>query len=142
VVLAYVITLIGNEYSERVADHCIATGERFGVKVEPFPATSAEDAEHVMESFGLRWTFPLEGEAVCPSTGLLLRAYRNRDLRARIGCAMSHYRLWRECGAQEEPCLILEHDAEFIRAIPASRLPAWSTAPREPRRMVSSGGRR
>jgi GR25 family glycosyltransferase involved in LPS biosynthesis len=31
---------------------------------------------------------------------------------------MSHFRLWEECVRLDEPILILEHDAVFIRALP------------------------
>lgn len=68
-----------------------------------------------MHQHGLRWTWANgnTSPAVCPVTGLRQHPYG--DLKAKIGCSMSHYLLWLEC---DEPTLILEHDAVFIAPLP------------------------
>lgn len=111
---AFCITLFGHEYSERVADRCIRTAKEVGkIEVAAFPAVHARDAQKVMQAGGLRWTWG----GKCAVTGLRQEGYGG-DLNARIGCAMSHYLLWKACIERDEPILILEHDAVFLRELP------------------------
>jgi len=106
---AYVITLRGHEYSERVADRCIKTAKDIGgIDVGRFDAVAASDALSVMEGRGLKWTW---GEGC---GGLDHHSYGGQ-LEPRIACAMSHYTLWQRCAWGGAPILILEHDAVFIR---------------------------
>ena len=107
---AFVITLIGHAYSEAVAKRCIRSAASCGLTVETFPATGKDDAEAVMRHHGLKWTW---GEGRCPVTKLNQHSYGGGL--ARVGCAMSHFRLWLEC---TEPMLVLEHDAVFLRPLP------------------------
>ena len=107
---AYVITLRGNEYSERVAARCIKTAKDIGgIAVKYFNAITADDAIKVMECRGLKWTWGDGG------AGLKHHSYGGNEA-ARIGCAMSHYALWEKCAWFGKPLLILEHDAVFVRA--------------------------
>jgi GR25 family glycosyltransferase involved in LPS biosynthesis len=106
-VRACVITLAGHGYSEAAADRCIDSAN---IPVERFRATPAEEAEDTLRAFGLRWTW---GEGRCPTTGLRMHRYGGHL--ARIGCAMSHFRLWLECAESGAPLMILEHDAVFLR---------------------------
>ena len=106
---AYVITLRGHEYSERVAARCIQTAKDIGgIDVRRFDAVSENDAIPAMQSRGLQWTWGNGG------AGLDHHSYGGR-LAPRIGCAMSHFMLWERCVLDDTPLLILEHDAVFIR---------------------------
>lgn len=106
---AFVITLRGHEYSERVAARCIRTARDVGgIDVECFDAVAADNAVGVMEGRGLKWTW---GNGVA---GLKHHSYGGDDA-ARIGCAMSHYALWEKCAWLNVPMLILEHDSVFLR---------------------------
>ena len=59
---AYVITLRGHEYSERVAARCIKTAKDIGgIAVKYFNAVTDDDAGRVMEGRGLKWTGGDEG---------------------------------------------------------------------------------
>ena len=115
---SYVITLHGNEYSERKAAQCIKSGALHGVNVKKFNAVSSDRAESVMKRNGLRWTWANNNtsRAICPITGLKQHPYGN--LNAKIGCSMSHFLLWSMCVALNETLLILEHDAVFVRPMP------------------------
>jgi len=115
---AFVITLRGNEYSERKAARCIESAAQFGTIVERFDAVPASEAHAVMESRGLKWTWANgnTSEAVCPISKLKQHPYGKLD--AKIGCSMSHYILWEMCDEGDEPFLILEHDAVFLRQPP------------------------
>ena len=106
----FVITLRGNEYSERVAARCIKTAKDIGgIEVKYFNAVTADNAVKVMEGHGLKWTWGEDG------AGLKHHSYGGSEA-ARIGCAMSHYALWEKCAWSGKPLLILEHDSVFIRA--------------------------
>lgn len=102
---AFVITLYGNEYSERVAQRCIDSAN---IEVRRFPACSANRAERVLEGMGIEWTW---GRGY---RGLDHKPYGG-DYAARVGCFVSHYMLWKHCKTINEPVLILEHDAVFVR---------------------------
>lgn len=117
---AFVITIKDHEYSEQVADRCISSAAKNGLEVEKFYGVDRERAEQVMNDFGLEWTWANNNteECYCPKTGLRMHPYRTTDLRAVIGCAMSHFQLWRKCVELDEPIVILEHDSIFLRPFP------------------------
>jgi len=119
-VKAYVITIRGHAYSEGCASRCIDSAAQFGVEVERFDAVAGELAvRNLMESCSLRWTWPAFAPSLCMYTGLKQHVYRTHDHYTRMGCALSHFLLWQRCIAAEEPILILEHDAVFLRGLPA-----------------------
>ncbi len=107
---AFVIVLKGHEYSERKAARCIETARDIGwLHVERFEGVNKYDAEAVMESHCLRWTWAQKDR----EHGLQQRPYGQRA--PKIGCAMSHFLLWRRCVQEDETFMILEHDAVFER---------------------------
>lgn len=106
---AFVITLEGNEYSERVAWRCVETASTIGgLQVEQVAAIGPKTSLDVMRGFGLEWTWGNNGG------GLIHHSYGG-SLERRVGCAMSHYQLWHHCAEIGKPILILEHDAVFIQ---------------------------
>jgi GR25 family glycosyltransferase involved in LPS biosynthesis len=115
---AFVITLEGHEYSEAKATRCIESAAEFGIKAEKFKAIDQDQAFQSMAEHGLRWTWANGNisNSTCPITGLAQHPYG--DLASKIGCSMSHYLLWQHCVNTQEPILILEHDAVFLRALP------------------------
>jgi GR25 family glycosyltransferase involved in LPS biosynthesis len=122
---AYVITLKGNDYSEQAADRCIASAKKYGVDVEKFYGVDKTHSQEVMESFGLKWTWANNNTKAenCPISGLYTFPYTSSSgslaaLGSKIGCSMSHYLLWKKSVDLDEPILILEHDAVFVRPLP------------------------
>lgn len=117
---AFVIYLPDNPYSVEVADRCIASAKKFGLTVEKFAGVNKENAVDEMYKSGLNWTWANNNteHTVCNYTGLKQFPYTAADFRAKIGCSMSHYRLWEKCVALNEDLLILEHDAVFLRSVP------------------------
>ena len=106
---AYVITLRGDRYSERVAQRCVDTGmDVGGVDVKIHPAVPAKDARRLMETYGIAWTWGKGGG------GMNHHSYGGSD-DARIGCALSHLELWMAANFYQKPILILEHDAVFVK---------------------------
>lgn len=108
-------------YSVGVADRCIGTAAGFGLTVEKYAGVNKETAVAEMEAVGLSWTWADNNtrRMTCPVTGLTTFPYTASDFRTKIACSMSHYKLWKECAESGEDYLILEHDAVFLRALPA-----------------------
>lgn len=118
---AFVITLKGHGYSESVADRCIASAKKHGLEsIEKFYGINKDRALKFMADEKLSWTWADNNtrERICHRTGLKMHPYRTNDFRAVVGCAMSHYSLWKKCVELDEPILILEHDSVFIHKFP------------------------
>lgn len=118
---SYVITLQNHDYSQQKADRCIESAQTVGkIATEKFYGVDKAISRSIMKGFDLEWTWANNNKkpATCPITGLKQRPYYGANLDAKIGCSMSHYLLWRRCVNLDEPILILEHDAVFIREFP------------------------
>jgi GR25 family glycosyltransferase involved in LPS biosynthesis len=116
---AFVIA-IATKYSMACATRCVESAALHGLEVKLFEGIGREDAIRVMEDHGLKWTWAENNtkKTTCPITGLAQFPYTTADLRARIGCAMSHFALWSRCVAMDESILVLEHDSVFLRPLP------------------------
>jgi len=122
---AFVITIQDHEYSENKARNCIMSGKRFGVDAENFYGVDKHTGVATMKGCGLEWTWAKNntGPDICPHTGLQQFPYKDASgnfasIDTKVACSMSHYMLWTRCVQLDEPILILEHDALFLRAVP------------------------
>ena len=122
---AFVITIKDHEYSESQADQCIGTGEDIGkIHVERFYGVNKNEAYSIMKLRGLEWTWADNNTqpSRCPITNLRHHPYYGANtipnFSALVGCTMSHYSLYLRCVELNEPILILEHDAIFVREFP------------------------
>jgi GR25 family glycosyltransferase involved in LPS biosynthesis len=100
----YVITMMGEPFSEALAQETLESLGRFGEQGQKFPATHGNDVdlhwkEHELKQFKIGQKFKTLNQGL-------------------IGCLLSHLRLWKLCREQNEPFLILEHDAVFVDHIP------------------------
>ena len=108
---AFIISIPDHPISQAATRVCIqsinSTASDLTAEIAPAvtPATMSE----------CKWTWPLRKKHICPLTGLLLSAYKTADINKRIACAQSHYMLWKKCIEINEPILILEHDALFVK---------------------------
>lgn len=59
----------------------------------------------------------------CFKTGLYKREYEAVDQARVVACALSHFMLWKKCSEGNEPIMILEHDAKFVRKFNYKDLP-------------------
>ena len=94
--------LKNSNISTSIAEKCIARANDFGIKAEVFNGIDGRDAHEIL--------FKLK-----------LRQYKPKMKGGRLGvlgCFLSHYFLWTECVANNEPYMILEHDAYMIRPLP------------------------
>ena len=102
---AFIITLRGNEISEKHSKDCVVQAKKFGIDVETFDAVN-----------GLEWESHAKRYNLKPR-------YKFKKGRAGVyGCFLSHYYLWRECALENKPFLILEHDGYFVRGLPKNVL--------------------
>ena len=88
-------------------------------EIERFDATHSKNVIDQFKKLFVDWTWPWIGEQLCFKTGLTMSAYQTVDPNKRVACFMSHYRLWQKCVELNEQILVLEHDAQFIKKLPA-----------------------
>ncbi len=116
--LAYAIVLKDNEISEFgfsiLKRSSSDVGNLFPIK--RFNACNYLDAQKAINDNEIVWNYPLSGTEFDGETGLLKSAYFGQSIWSRIGCFLSHYRLWQKCIELNEELMILEHDVVFIKA--------------------------
>lgn len=122
---AYIITLSGNQQSTEMADRCVESIENTNSNINwhHFEAvTPLTVATATKQVFGrnVPWTWQ-EGNDF--KTGLYKRPYEANDEARVVACALSHFSLWKKCADGNEPIMVLEHDAKFIRKFDISDLP-------------------
>jgi GR25 family glycosyltransferase involved in LPS biosynthesis len=63
------------------------------------------------------WNYPMvRGESRhVPEGNINIHPYLSPIPERRVGCSVSHYRLWQTIAASDNPALILEHDVLFTR---------------------------
>ena len=115
----YAIVVRGNEISEQGFETLQASSQAVGneFEIKRYDAVTPENAPALLKESGLEWTYPWHGVKLGPKIRLKLSAYPTRNRWARVACALSHYDLWDMCAEQNDPIMILEHDAKFIRKI-------------------------
>jgi len=101
---SFVITILDNEKSIKAAERCISSGAKFGVQIEKFKAITPKDdpATLLKENKILEQGFR-EGYSYFESCA---------------SAFLSHFSLWQKCAADNQPYLILEHDAVFVDSLP------------------------
>lgn len=114
---AYIITIPGNELSERAAATCIKSSLDVGneFSIEEFPAVTPDNVKETMLINKVVWNYPWLGQDLDWATGLVKKAYPTKHPAKRIACAMSHFMLWARSSNKDEDILVLEHDAIFTQ---------------------------
>jgi GR25 family glycosyltransferase involved in LPS biosynthesis len=107
---AFVITMMNDRYSLASAKKTIQTAEQMSedLDIEMFRAVTPDKIKDTT------YSYPVEGET-STYEGMTLVGYKARDVGKKIACSLSHMNLWNKCVQLDEPMLILEHDAVFIR---------------------------
>ena len=116
---SYVITLRGDEYSDR-ATRRLEESAPSNVSLNRFDAVTPDQVDRLMKKFKLKWTYPWQGQDFNFAAGLVLTAYPTAEPKKRIGCFLSHYMLWERCVKRDEPIIIHEQDSIYYsdEAIP------------------------
>ena len=114
---AFVITMMNDRYSLACAKKTIQTAEQMSedLDIEMFRAVTPDKIKDTT------YSYPVEGET-STYEGMTLVGYKARDVGKKIACSLSHMNLWNKCVQLDEPILILEHDAVFIRKFRPSKI--------------------
>ena len=85
------------------------------------PATTPETLSAHLKLFDVTkndWTYPSKGEKrIDLKTGLHITGYGANDIEKVISCMVSHMRCWLVAATHRHPCVILEHDAIFVKKL-------------------------
>jgi hypothetical protein len=118
----YIISLPGNELSEKLTAQCFKSCQDVGqpnVTIVPgFDATNSkvklqdyQFGQPIGELGEIKVPEALQGQAFIN----FLRIRRSDLLMTQIACFLSHYSLWCLCLAMDKPIVILEHDAIMVK---------------------------
>lgn len=102
---SFVIALLECELSMKLSRDCIDSAGNFDVGVE-----IKEGINGVTHGSSKLKEYGIEKFLLYP------------DKPGVIGCFLSHFELWKRCAELNEPILILEHDAVFLRPLPVDIL--------------------
>jgi hypothetical protein len=118
----YIISIQGNEVSEKLTKQCIESCEKVGQpNVRLFPAFDATHSPVKVQNHDLGKPIGELGTIKVPDfiqgQGFLnfLRLRRSDLLMTQIACFLTHYSLWCMCLEKDRPILILEHDAVMLK---------------------------
>lgn len=116
---AFAIVIKDNDISETGYSNLCSSSKKVGnaFEIERFDAITSVNVDACVSDEGIRWNYPWSSPSRDIVAGLIKTPYKTRNPKARIACAMSHYYLWKKSVELSEPILILEHDANFIKAI-------------------------
>lgn len=110
-----------NEHSLASAQELQENVKVCSLAIEPvlFEATQPKDIyRHIEQVFGrqVAWSWPTRpsDDGLDLYTGLYKRTYQAVDQNRVVACALSHMRLWKKCLDDNEPIMVLEHDARFL----------------------------
>jgi len=115
----YCITITDNQVSEVGYANCVSSANAVGIdfEIQRFEATTPDQVDRWLRGNRIKWNYPWDQPVVDFASGLVKTPYPTRNPQARIACAISHYRLWEQCAINNDPILILEHDAEFVNRL-------------------------
>jgi GR25 family glycosyltransferase involved in LPS biosynthesis len=115
----YAIVIENHESSEKAYDELLKSfwEMKNEFTLERISAIIPSNVEEKMEEYSIRWNYPWEGQVIDIQTGLIKSAYKTKDPKKRMACAMSHFTLWVHSYQTGEDLLILEHDAKFVQKI-------------------------
>jgi hypothetical protein len=103
---AYIISIKGNEISERLSLRCAQSCEGVGQSFSLWQAFDGTDGKHI--------TIPPHLENQSWLKMLKFTSYKMTI--SEIACALSHISLWVRCIEIDKPIVILEHDAILINS--------------------------
>ena len=109
---AHIITLYSDPRAVAAAGRCKKSAN---IDIKTFDAITESQAEKVMRDFGIKWNYPWTGEEYDMKAGLKKTAYPTVTPLKRVACFLSHYMLWKRCVDQNQPIIVLEQDAIFIK---------------------------
>ena len=120
---AFIISDINNSVSTAGARNVLNSINTTKSKLHPviMPATTPETLSAHLKLFDQTkndWRYPSKGEKrIDLKTGLHITGYGANDIEKVISCMVSHMRCWLVAATYRHPCVILEHDAIFVKKL-------------------------
>lgn len=114
---AKAITIRGNTVSELGFSVLLDSHRNVAntFELERFDAIVPDQVDALMEKYKLEWSWVWTGSRFDEKSGIKMQAYGTKNPKRRMACFFSHFLLWEECVKTQEPILILEHDAVFVK---------------------------
>jgi GR25 family glycosyltransferase involved in LPS biosynthesis len=119
---AFIIRIKDDIASEKAAKALVESCPDKHIEFRMFDAITPNLVDIVMSHVNLKWNYPWTGNQMDFRSGLLKSAYPTAVPNKRIGCFLSHYKLWQSCVAYDEPIIIHEHDAFYLDKLPVKDL--------------------
>lgn len=104
---AYVITIKGNDESEKLALRCLKSCEQVGQTVKLWQAFDGTDRKNIIVPPNL------ENQSYVK----WIKQVNNKYSTSQIAVFFSHLSLWAHCAEINQPIIILEHDAIMIKKL-------------------------
>lgn len=101
---AYIITIKGNEKSEKFSKRCQQSCDDVGMKYKVWDAFD-----------GTRGDIVVPEQCTDDSIIKILKVTDHYMTRGEVACALSHISLWSHCAQIDKPIIILEHDAIMMK---------------------------
>ena len=98
---AYIIRVDGHEESEEKAAHCAESCDKVGQEWEYWEAYNGLDGE-------------LKDASHHNAIMECLKVTDHYMTRGEVACALSHISLWAKCVIEDQPLIVLEHDAVMV----------------------------
>lgn len=115
----YCIVVHNNEMSETGYKNLVSGSKSVGndFEIEKFYAVVPETVDLVMKEHSLIWNYPWDKNEYDESLNLVKHPYSCKNPKKKMACALSHFLLWHRCMTENQPILILEHDALFVHKL-------------------------
>lgn len=102
---AYIIRIQGHAESEKLAARCARSCEEVGMPYQFFDAIDGTEGflkvpDSLKNCSALKWLKVMDHELSITE----------------VACALSHFALWVRCLEQDQPIVVLEHDAVLVKA--------------------------
>tara|TARA_Y100000022_G_scaffold28765_1_gene22306 strand:- start:59 stop:754 length:696 start_codon:yes stop_codon:yes gene_type:complete len=116
---AYCITVVSDDVSKKAYERLVKSSKHVSndFEIHMHAASTPKWVRQHMKFLNLEWTYPWEGERIDLKSGLTLKSYPTKVREKRIACFLSHYQLWENVIQNDEPILVLEHDAMFHKKL-------------------------
>lgn len=103
---AYIITITGNETSQRLSNRCLHSCEKVGMPSKVWQAFDGTGDSIIIPNHS-------KNDVITK----IIKVTDHYLTRGEVACALSHISLWRHCAEIDKPIVILEHDAVMINKI-------------------------
>lgn len=126
----FIISLVSHAPAMHATRKLLASIESTNSEIETTilpattPATISSHLGGLTRVTNKAWTWPTNHvkSGLDLKTGLYLKAYGATDQKKVVACMVSHMRAWQQCIDLNEPIMVLEQDAQFVRTFKWSHL--------------------